>query len=86
MSVWLKEPRPACESNGEKEDGLYRREVTKNPLCGEKENRLHSLQARLKAVEDTLILWQTGCAECVRGREVPSGILRNVLGYVYTHR
>lgn len=55
-------------------------------LCvGKRENRLHGVCARAEAVEDSLILWQTECAECVCGREVPSGILRDVLGCVYTH-
>lgn len=50
MSIWLKEPRPACESSDEKEDGLYHREVAENPLCGEKgEQTPQSLHARAEA-------------------------------------
>lgn len=87
MSVWLKQPWPAYESSDKKEDGLYGREVADNPLCGEKgEQTPRSLHAQAEAAEDSLIPWQTGCAEYVRGREIPSGILRDVLGCVDTHR
>lgn len=51
MSVWLKGPWPACESSDEKEHGLYGREVTDNPLCGEKgEQAPQSLCARAEVV------------------------------------